>query len=302
MADKTYEPVSMPERPLSLRAHHSEWRRVLRVFFGRKLAVIGLAIILILIVVAIFAPWLAPYDPYKTDVLNKLLSPSWQHLLGTDAVGRDTFSRVVYGARTSLMVGISAVGMSALLGITMGLSAAYFGGWVNMIIMRFIDALMIIPGMMLILLISGLVGGGIIVVIFALTVNTLSINTRVMCGQALSTMQNDYIMAGRSFGMSNLRLMLTQVLPNSFAPLLVTITMQFGFVILAEASLSFLGVGILPPTAAWGSMVNDGYKYILTNPILSFAPGVAIMLVVFGFNMMGDGLRDALDPKLRGIL
>jgi peptide/nickel transport system permease protein len=279
---------------------YSEFRRVVRVFFGRKLAVIGLVFISLLVFTAAFAPLLTPYDPYQTSLKDKLQEPNREHLLGTDSVGRDTFSRILYGSRTSLLIGVAAVGLSSIIGMTMGLSAAYFGGWVYMVIMRITDALMAIPGIILVLLISGLVGGGIKIVIIALAIGGISPQCRLMCGTALSIKQNDYILAGRAMGMPDWRMMLFQVFPNAFPPLLVVITMSLGTVILAEATLSFLGIGILPPTCAWGSMVNDGYKYLLTNPILSFAPGAAIMMVVFGFNMMGDGLRDALDPKLRG--
>jgi peptide/nickel transport system permease protein len=278
----------------------NEWRRIIRVFSRRKLAVIGLMIIMALIVVAIFAPLIAPYDPSETDPINKLQNPSWQHFLGTDQVGRDVFSRIVYGSRISLLIGLAAVTISAMIGITMGLCAAYFGGWTYSIIMRITDTLMIIPGMILIVLISGLVGGGIGVVIIALTVNSIGMKCRVMCGTALSTMQNEYILASRTIGVGNLRLMFRHVLLNSFAPMLVMITMNFGTTILSEAGLSFLGIGIMPPSPAWGFMVNEGRSYLLDHPILSLAPGFAVMLVVFGFNMMGDGLRDALDPRLRG--
>jgi ABC-type dipeptide/oligopeptide/nickel transport system permease subunit len=279
---------------------YSETRRVLRVFFGRRIAVVGLFFVLLLIVTAIFAPWLAPYDPYKMDLANQLQQPSTKHLLGTDPLGRDTLSRVIYGSRTSLIIGLSAVVSSALIGETMGLVAANFGGMTFAVIMRFTDALMSIPMMINALIIASLLGGGMKNVIIALAVGGLSGQCRMMCGMALTIKQNDYIIAGRSIGISDMRMMLRHIFPNAFPPLLVMITMSLGMVILAEAGLSFLGIGIVPPTAAWGSMVNDGYKYLLTNPILSFAPGLAIMIVVFGFNMMGDGLRDSLDPKLRG--
>jgi peptide/nickel transport system permease protein len=281
---------------------YSEVRRVVRVFFGRKIAVIGLAFVLLMIITAIFAPLLAPYDPYAMEPGNKLQQPSRAHLLGTDSLGRDTLSRIIYGSRTSLMVGIIAVGAAALIGETMGLLAANFGGWTFAVIMRFTDALMAIPMLISALIISALLGGGVKNVILALIVSGVSGHCRMMCGLALTIKQNEYIMAGRAMGASNLRMMLRHIFPNAFPPLLVMITMGLGMVILAEAGLSFLGIGILPPTCAWGSMVNDGYKYLLTNPVLSFAPGSAIMLVVFGFNMAGDGLRDSLDPKLRGLL
>ncbi len=291
--------VTTPAGLSSATPHHSELRRVIRVFIGRKLAIIGMVIIVILVFFAIFAPWIAPYDPIKTDMMNRLAQPSSQHLLGTDSTGRDVFSRIVYGARTSLIIGIVAVSISTIFGMTMGICAGYFGGWINAIIMRFTDALMVFPNLILVLLIAGLVGGGIKIVILALAIGGIAGKCRLMCAQTLTVKQNDYVLAGRAMGMSNIRMMLTQILPNAFPPLLVVITMQLGTVILGEAALSFLGVGILPPTPAWGRMVNEGYKYLLTNPILSIAPGTAIMLVVFGFNMAGDGLRDAIDPRLK---
>jgi peptide/nickel transport system permease protein len=279
---------------------YSEFRRVVRVFFGRKLAVLGLFFILILILTAIFAPLLAPYDPYKMNMKDQLLQPSWSHLLGTDALGRDTLSRVIYGSRTSLIVGISAVLASAVIGQIMGIVAGYFGGLAYAFIMRFTDALMSVPMLLLALVIAALLGGGIKNVIIALSIGGLSVHCRMMCAQTMTIKQNDFIVAGQAIGSSNRRIMLRHIFPNAFPPLLVVMTIGLGTVILAEAALSFLGIGILPPTCAWGSMINDGYKYLLTNPILSFAPGLATMMVVFGFNMLGDGLRDSLDPKLRG--
>jgi len=281
---------------------NSEFRRIVRVFFGRKVAVVGLVFILLLIITAIFAPLLAPYDPYKMDLSNQLAPPSREHLLGTDPLGRDTLSRIIYGSQTSLLVGITAVAISAIVGEAMGLVAALYGGWVFAVIMRFTDALMSIPMLLNALIVAALLGGGIKNVIIALAVGGLAGQCRMMCGQTLLIMQNDYILAERSIGVSDMRMILRHLFPNAFPPLLVMITIALGTTILAEASLSFLGIGIVPPTCAWGSMVNDGYKYLLTNPVLSFAPGLAIMLVVFGFNMMGDGLRDSLDPRLRGTL
>ncbi len=282
--------------------HHSEWRRIARVYFSRKLYTIGFVIVVLIFVVAIFAPLLAPYDPINTDLYGVLKQPSAQHWLGTDALGRDILSRIIYGTRTSLEIGFSAVFAAAIIGMLMGLTAAHFGGWVFAIIMRITDALMALPGIVLALLIAGLVGGGIPVVIVALGFGGIAPMCRMMCGLALSVKQNDYVMAGRAIGMSNWRIMLTQIFPNAFPPIMVGITMGIGGVVLGEAGLSFLGIGVQAPTPAWGSMVNDGYPYLLDSPLLSLAPGVAIMLLVFGFNMMGDGIRDAIDPRLRGVL
>jgi peptide/nickel transport system permease protein len=280
--------------------HYSEGRRIIKVFFGRKLAVIGLVIIILLIVTAIFAPWLAPYDPYQMDFSQKLVDPSHDHWLGTDSLGRDTLSRIIYGSRTSLIVGLGAVAMGAIIGESLGLIAAYFGGLPFNIIMRFTDMLMSIPMILMALVIASVLGGGLKNIILALGVGMIAPQCRMMCGQALTIKQNDYVIAARSNGASDLRMMLRHIFPNAFPPLLVMITISLGATIIAEAGLSYLGMGIAPPGAAWGSMINDGSKFLLTNPILAFSPGVAIMLVVFGLNMMGDGLRDALDPRLRG--
>jgi ABC-type dipeptide/oligopeptide/nickel transport system permease subunit len=290
---KTFSKMSPPS---------SEFRRICRVFFSRKLAMIGFVIILIVILTAIFVPLLAPYNPYKVDLSKKLFHPSWEHLLGTDALGRDTLSRIIYGSRTSLMVGVIAVSIAAIIGQPLGLTAAFFGGMTHAIIMRLIDALMSVPMILSALVIGALLGGGLKNVIIALGVGMIAVHARLMCGQALTIMQTDYVTAAKSIGASNLRIMLRHLLPNSFPPLLVLITIEMGICILAEAGLSFLGLGIAPPGAAWGSMVSDGYAYLMTRPVLSIAPGFAIMLVVFAFNMMGDGLRDALDPRLRGTL
>jgi peptide/nickel transport system permease protein len=281
---------------------HSEWRRFARVFFGRKLYLIGFIIVVLLILTAIFAPFIARYDPITNDLTNKLQGPSMEHWLGTDQLGRDVFSRIVYGTQISLEIGFTAVFSSAIIGIIMGLAAAYFGGIVFAIIMRVTDALMALPGIILVLLIAGLGGRGIGVVIFALAFGGIAGMARMMCGQALSVRQNDYVMAARAVGMSNWRIMLAQIFPNAFPPLIVGLTMGIGGVVLGEAGLSYLGIGVPAPTPSWGGMIMNGQPYLLDNPILSLAPGVAIMLLVFGFNMVGDGIRDAIDPRLRGVL
>jgi len=280
----------------------NEFRRFIRVFLGRRVVVFGLVVILALIIIAIIAPLIAPYDPYKISMAETLQQPNKTHLLGTDAVGRDTLSRIIYGSRTSLMISLLVVIFSFFFGTLFGLIAGYFGGWIYTIIMRCMDALMAFPMILLALVIAALLGGGTTNVIIALSVAMLPVYSRLMCGQVLSVKENDYILAERAIGSSNTRIMLRHVTPNCFPPLIVAMTMQLGGIILAEAGLSFLGIGIEAPLAAWGSMINDGRQYLLRLPILSFAPGVAIMLVVFGFNMVGDGLRDALDPRLRGVI
>jgi peptide/nickel transport system permease protein/oligopeptide transport system permease protein len=191
---------------------------------------------------------------------------------------------------------------SAGTGLSLGLIAGYFGGWTNTIIMRIMDALMSFPMILLALVVAALLGGGMKNVIIALSIAMSPMYARLMCGQVLGVKENDYVMAGHAIGARNFRIMLRHVMPNCFPPLIVGMTMQLGNIIISEAGLSFLGIGIEAPVAAWGSMINDGRQYLLTLPVLSFAPGAAIMLVVFSFNMVGDGLRDALDPRLRGVL
>jgi len=282
--------------------HVKSWKLFLKVFFSRWVVIFGFIIIVGFLITAIFAPFLAPYNPYKNNIPERLQQPSAKHLLGTDAIGRDTLSRVIYGSRISLIIGLISVTLSGIIGIFLGMLAGYLEGWVNIIIMRIMDALMAFPGLLLILIISGTLGGGMLNIIIALTIGLIPGYARLMCGQVLSVKQNDYILAGASLGAGNLRMMIRHLFPNCFPPLIVMMSMMLGGAILAEAGLSYLGFGIEAPQTAWGSMVSDGRKYLISNPILSFAPGVAIMLVVFAFNMVGDGLRDALDPKLRGKL
>jgi peptide/nickel transport system permease protein/oligopeptide transport system permease protein len=280
----------------------SPWRRFSRVFLQRKLVIFGLAILLLLLFTAIFADWLAPHDPYKGNLRDSLLQPNSKYLLGTDIQGRDTLSRLIFGTRTVLQVGFLTVGIAAVAGITLGLVAGYFGGIIDMIIMRFMDALMGFPMLLLALMIASVLGSGIHNIIIALGIATTPGYARTMYGLTLSIRENDYILAQRAMGASSLRTMVAHILPNALPPMIVLVTLQLGTLILAEAGLSFLGIGIKPPGAAWGAMVYDGYRYLRTHPLLSLAPGLAIMLVVFAFNMVGDGLRDALDPRLRGLL
>jgi peptide/nickel transport system permease protein len=287
---------------LTARRRTTELRRTLKVMIDRKVVAAGLVVTLVTIIVAIFAPWIAPYDPYDQDLKSIRQGPSSSHLLGTDRLGRDVLSRVIVGTRVSIMVGVVAVFIAGALGMTLGLLAGYFGGWINTIVMRFIDALLALPPMILILAIATLLGGGLRNVLIALGIGMMPTYCRLMCGQILSIKENDYVTAARSIGASNWRVMLRHLLPNSFAPLLVLLTTNLGTAILLEASLSFLGIGIMPPTPTWGGMVNEGYEYLISTPLLSVAPGLVIFIVVLSVNMVGDGLRDALDPRLRGTL
>ena len=280
----------------------SEWRRFRRVFFSRGVVIFGLVVLVIVFFTAIFADWLAPYDPYKVGTAPALLRPSWEHWLGTDNLGRDSLSRLIYGSRTALQVGFVSVLISGMIGIPLGMIAGYSGTIINALIMRTMDALMCFPMLIFALVLAAILGDGIWNVIIALSVATIPGYARVTHGLTLSIKENDYILAQQSIGSSNFRTIFRHILPNAFPPLIVLMTMQLGGLILAEAGLSFLGIGIEPPGAAWGAMVNTGRGWLLSNPEMSFAPCIAIMLVVFAFNMVGDGLRDALDPRLRGLL
>jgi peptide/nickel transport system permease protein len=280
----------------------SEGKRITRVMFSRWIVVAGAVVVFAFIFIAIFGPLIAPRDPYEQDLANTLKVPTGEFVMGTDALGRDEFSRVIYGARISLMVGIVAVSIAGVIGMVLGLLAGYLGGWVNTVIMRFIDALMALPPLVLMLAICSILGGGLLNVMISIGIGMMPTYCRLMCGQVLTIKESDYVTAANVSGASDFRVMFRHLLPNSFPPLLVLITLNIGTAIMMEAMLSFLGMGILPPEAAWGSMVNDGYRYLITNPVLSIAPGVAIMIVILGFNLVGDGLRDALDPRLRGTI
>jgi peptide/nickel transport system permease protein len=294
---KTAEPMQQEALP-----RVNEFRRFVRVLFSRSVVVFGVIAIVAVILASILAPVIAPYDP-DDQVLDRVLQqPNRQHLLGTDSLGRDTLSRIIFGTRITLLVGVGTVIIAASLGTIIGLIAGYFGGWVFTVIMRFTDGIMAIPPLLLALVIAALLGTGVKGVMIAISFALMPGYIRLICGQVLSVKENEYVMAARSVGVGHIGIMFRHILPNCFSPLIVQMTMMMGLAILIEASLSFLGLGIKPPSAAWGSMVYDGYKYLVMRPILSIAPGLAIMLVVFAFNMIGDGLRDTLDPRLRGTL
>jgi len=280
----------------------NEFQRFMTVFFGRKIVILGVIIIVSMVLIAIFAPYIAPYDPYSQNLKDALQQPSQKYLLGTDWLGRDILSRVIYGARISLAVGVFAVGSGSLIGMMLGLVAGYFGGIINTLIMRFIDAMMSIPPVMLALAIAAALGGGLVNLMIAICLSFIPAMARLMCGQVLSVKQNDYVTAGEMIGGGNLRIMLVHIFPNCLPPLIVMVTLSIGIAILVESGLSFLGVGVNPPTATWGGMISDGYEYLFSNPVLSLAPGICIILVVLAFNIVGDGLRDAFDPRLRGTL
>lgn len=281
---------------------NSKFHQFLRVFLRRKIVLFFVFLLLAMIIMALFADVIAPYDPYKQDLRNTLQQPSSAHWLGTDSLGRDVFSRVIYGARISLFVCIVSVFIAAVLGVFLGLISGYFGGMIDSVISRIIDSLLALPNIILALAIGAVLGAGIPTVIVALGITLIPSFARLMRGQVLAVKEYDYIKASEVIGANNFRTLVKHVLPNCISPIIVLITLNLGVAILAEASLSYLGIGISAPQAAWGAMVSEGQDYLVNNPILSFAPGGCVLLVVLAFNVVGDALRDALDPRLRGTI
>lgn len=274
-----------------------------RVFFNRgMLSKVCFFIIVVLVFVAVFAPLLSPYSPNANNLRNIVQKPSGEHWLGTDYLGRDVLSRILYGARISLYTSILAGIISAIAGIFLGLLAGYFGGILSHVIMRITDALLAIPALIFTLVLASAMGGGLFSIVISIGISMLPTYIRMVNGQVLSLRESDYITAGKLIGLKDFKILLKHLLPNCFPSLIVLFTMNLGTGIMIEATMSYLGVGIAPPTATWGAMVSDGYSYLTTAPLLSILPGVCIILVVVAFNVVGDGLRDALDPRLRGKL
>jgi peptide/nickel transport system permease protein len=285
------------ERPLPLRALGG----MLRFARAKPLGAFGAAIIFLMIFAAVFAPVIAPHDYRKINAREKLLGPSAQHWLGTDQLGRDLFSRIVYGARVSLMVGFMGTFLGVGIGSLIGLVAGYLGGKTDMLLMRFTDAVQAFPGLILALAIVAALGPGLTNAFIAISITLLARPARVVRGSVLGAKATPWVEAARTVGNSDMRIMFRHILPNVFAPIIVLASLVLGIAILIEASLSFLGLGVLPPTPAWGSMLNAaGSIYFETHPRLAIIPGIAISLAVFAFNLFGDALRDVLDPRLRG--
>lgn len=274
----------------------------LRRLFRRRIVIFGAAIVALFILIALLAPVISPHNPTKINPAHALEKPSAEHLLGTDEIGRDLLSRLIHGTRTSLLIGVVAVFSSAFVGMLLGLVAGYMGGIVDTVISRLTDAFMAIPSVMLAIALGILFGQGLLNLMIILGLSTIPTYTRLMRGQVISVRNADYIMAERVLGAGNSRIMFRHVFTNCTSALIVLTTQNIGSTILAEASLSFLGLGIVPPTPSWGGMINQGYTHIMTAPVFALAPGLCVILLVLGFNIFGDGLRDALDPRLRGAI
>ncbi len=264
-----------------------------------KIAVASLIVLILIILVAILAPLLAPYSyeqQFRTIPFSK---PTAEHLLGTDAVGRDILSRLIYGSRQSLQIGLLAVAIAAVVGIVIGAVAGYFGGWIDNIIMRFLDIYQSIPYLLLCVTLAAVLGPSLKNAIIAIGVGMVPPNARLMRASILSVREMEYVEAAKSINASNLRIILRHIIPNSISPMIVSITMGMGNAILAGSAMSFIGLGAQPPIPEWGAMISDARNYMRANPMLAVYPGLAVIITVLAFNLLGDGLRDALDPRLK---
>ena len=265
-----------------------------------RLASVGLVIIVSLSLLALLAPLISPFDPYDQDLYAVLSGPTTQHWLGTDNLGRDLLSRLLYGARVSLMTRLLCTVFAAIIGIPIGLIAGYAGGMMDSILMRVTDAFLCFPPLIFILAMSAALGPGLKNVILSFTVFGWTGFARIVRGQVLLVRELPYIEAARATGVPKFRIMWRHVIPNTLAPIIVAVSITVGIAILVESGVSFLGLGVQPPTASWGKELRVGFTYLEVVPLFSLAPGLMISLTVLGFNFFGDGLRDALDPRLRG--
>ncbi|WP_241236356.1 nickel transporter permease [Brevibacillus marinus] len=277
----------------------SPFNMVLRRFRKNRRAMIGLWIVSIFVVVAIFAPWIAPYDPIQQNMQKMLEGPSLAHPFGTDEFGRDILSRIVYGAQISLMIGTVGVLLAVVFGVLLGTIAGYFGGLIDSVIMRLMDILLAFPSFLLALAIVSVLGPGMVNVMIAIGIFSVPTFSRVARSAVISIKNVEYIEAAKAMGATHTRIIWKHILPNSFSPIIVLATLRIATAIISAAGLSFLGMGAQPPTPEWGAMLSTGREYLRVAPHVSTIPGLAIMFVVLGFNMLGDGLRDALDPKMK---
>ena len=268
-------------------------------FKSNYLFTFGVIICLFWIIMAIIAPFVAPYDPDKPDFAAFLQLPSAAHVLGTDNFGRDVLSRIIYGTRVSLIIGVLAVVVACAVGTVLGMIAGYFGGWVDYVIMRLADIMLSIPSLLLAMVVMYTLGQSTVNLFIALSLTSWASVARVVRSQTLSLKESEYVEAARSIGVSNGKIMLKHILPNCIPSLIVLFTLNVPSAILSESSLSFLGIGAQPPAASWGLMVNQSKQFLFTQPWLALAPCIAIMIVVLAFNFLGDGLRDVLDPYMK---
>jgi peptide/nickel transport system permease protein len=272
-------------------------RRIARAIRNNKTTMTGIILTLLIVIVALLAPWLTPFDPIEQDIARGDLSPGAEHLLGTDNFGRDVLSRIILGTRVSLAIALSAVGIAMVVGALWGVIAGYKGGKIDAISVRIMDMLMTFPTIILGLMVLAVLGSGMMNLSIAIAVAITPRFARIARGSAIALKERDYIQAARALGVSDFRIIWLHIIPNIANNILVVGTLWTATAILQEANLSFIGLGVKPPTPSWGGMIRDGVSQLLFQPWLSIAPGVAIFVVVLAFNMIGDGLRDVLDPR-----
>ena len=277
----------------------SELARIFRQLSKNRLAMVGLVIFLLEITVAILAPVIAPYDYTAMDFMSINAGPSAKHWFGCDDLGRDIFSRIIIGARYSITIGICAIAVATVIGCAIGAVAGYYGGWVDNIIMRILDVIQAIPGMLLMIVAAAMLGPGFINTILAMSIGTIPGMARMLRAQMLKERGNEYIEAETSINCSTFRIIMSHLLPNCMSPIIVQATMGVGQTITLAAGLSFLGLGVQPPAPEWGAMLSNARSFMRTAPHLVIFPGLAIAVTVLSLNLLGDGLRDALDPKLK---
>lgn len=293
-------PVSGGSDPMSEIGESDTWMDQVKTLIRQnKLAAASAVLILLIILAAVFAPLVAPYDHLAQSLTDRLQTPSTAHWLGTDELGRDVLSRIIFGARISLTIGLVPTLISMAIGTVLGLCAGVYGGKVDFVIMRLADVMLAFPSLLLAMVVMYTMGGGLINIFIALSLINWASTARVVRSQTLSLKEKEYVEAARSIGVSRWKIMFRHILPNCLPSLIVLFTLNIPSAILSEASLSFLGVGAQPPSASWGLMAVRGKKYLFSEPWLCIAPSVAIMIVVLAFNFLGDGLRDVLDPYLK---
>ncbi|MDD2202066.1 MAG: ABC transporter permease [Firmicutes bacterium] len=277
----------------------SEFAHVVKVFFRHKLGVVGLVMLIAFVAIAVFAPFVAPCDPYEMDLANPFLPPgSPGHILGTDNFGRDTLSRLIYGSRVSLLIGIVVVSISSVLGSLLGLLAGYYGGWVDATVMRLVEVFYSFPFLILVIAVMAILGPSIFNVMWVLGLVSWPLYARLVRAQVMALKSEDFIKAASALGCSDARIMFRHILPNVLTPVIVSATLGIPGAILSSAALGFLGFGVQPPTPEWGAMVSEAKDFMLLNSNMIIWPGLCIFLVVLSFNFVGDALRDALDPRL----
>jgi peptide/nickel transport system permease protein len=298
MAERAISVGSATAPLVTPRVRNQRWALVKRALTARG-APFGAAVLALVVLMALVAPLISPYDPLKQDLLNSRQAPSVEHPFGTDDLGRDVLARVIYGSRVSLIAGLTSVAIAVVAGSLLGLAAGFAGGALDSLVMRVVDAVLSFPALVLALALGAVMGAGLLGVVIALGVVYTPTFARLMRGQVLTVREREFVYAARVLGAPGWRIVMQHVLPNVATPVVVQASLSIAFAILAEASLSFLGLGVPPPEPSWGGMINQGRGYLQQAPWIVFGPGAALFVTVLGLNFVGDAIRDALDPRIR---